>query len=239
MLTPPIRRLPRPRPPRGVSIVELMVGVTIGLFIVAGATLVTATQLGDNRRMLMGTQLQQDLRATLDIINRDLRRAGYWAAGFRQTWPQQGMAGLNNPYGGFTGSRSSIEYARSLDEPVRGGGRIGFDNGAIDSDEQIGFRLNTGAKTVEMLVGANNWQALTDANVMQVTQFDVAVVGQDVPAPCDAQCPAVGPNNCPLVVQVRTATVTITASAVHDPNVVRSASSNVRLRNDLVREACP
>ena len=34
----------------GLSIVELMVGLALGLFVVAGATVVATTQLGDNRR---------------------------------------------------------------------------------------------------------------------------------------------------------------------------------------------
>lgn len=61
---------------RGLSLVELLVGISVGLFVLAGATLLLSTQLGDNRRLLLETQLQQDLRATMDIITRELRRAG-------------------------------------------------------------------------------------------------------------------------------------------------------------------
>ena len=62
--TPP-SRIAR-RPPRGVSIVELMVGITIGLFILAAATVMLTSQLADNRRLLLEAQVQQDLRATAD-----------------------------------------------------------------------------------------------------------------------------------------------------------------------------
>ena len=64
----------------GLSLVELMVGVAVGLFVVAGATLVVSNQLGDNRRLMLETQIQQDLRAAADLIARDLRRSGYWAS---------------------------------------------------------------------------------------------------------------------------------------------------------------
>ena len=37
----------------GLSIVELMVGITISMFILAGATLVLTTQLDNNRRLLL------------------------------------------------------------------------------------------------------------------------------------------------------------------------------------------
>jgi type IV pilus assembly protein PilW len=38
---------------RGLSIVELMVGVAIGLFVVAGAAMLLSTQLSDNRQLLL------------------------------------------------------------------------------------------------------------------------------------------------------------------------------------------
>ena len=55
---------------RGMSLVELMVGITVGLFIVAAATTLMANQLSDNRKLLVETQIQQDLRASMDIITR-------------------------------------------------------------------------------------------------------------------------------------------------------------------------
>ena len=70
---------------RGLSLVELMVGVAVGLFVVAAAALMASGQLSDNRRLLLETQLQQDLRATVDIVTRELRRTGYWAS------PQSGV----------------------------------------------------------------------------------------------------------------------------------------------------
>ena len=68
----------------------MMVGIAIGLFIVAGAVALVATQLGENRRMLLETQVQQDLRAAADIITRELRRGGYIATPgeSRQSGPQ-------------------------------------------------------------------------------------------------------------------------------------------------------
>ncbi len=61
---------------RGLSLVELMVGIAVGLFIVAGTVTLATSQLSENRRVLLETQVQQDLRAAADIIARDLRRAG-------------------------------------------------------------------------------------------------------------------------------------------------------------------
>lgn len=235
-----MHRVRRPLVARGMSIVELMVGVTIGLFILASATMVASTQLADNRKMLLETQIQQDLRATADIVGRDLRRAAYWAESFRQIWPDTANAANANPYAALVVGSHSIVYDRSQDERQRWAGvgsPVGFDNNTVDGDERVGFQWNQTNKTVEMLVGANNWQALTDQNVVEITQFDVTLTRQNLPAPCGEQCPALGPGGCPLTLQVRNVSIVITARAVHDPTVQRSVQSDLRLRNDLV--GCP
>jgi len=232
------RSLAMLRRARGLSIVELMVGVAIGLFILAGATMVATTQLADNRRMLLENQVNQDLRAALDIITRDLRRTGYWGQTTSTVWSNDIGTTLDNPYGSFTATTTQIEYSRSQDERV---GRCPgeCDNGRVDNDERAGFRLSPSGATVDMLVSVGNWQALTDASVMKVTNFRIDLSGsQSVDVPCTDTCPAVGPTGCPIKLQVRNAVVTITAEAVHDPKVVRSAQSFVRLRNDVMEEVC-
>ena len=63
-----------------------MVGVAIGLFVVAAASMLVVTQLSDNRRLTLETQVQQDLRASADIITRELRRAGHWGKARDGVW---------------------------------------------------------------------------------------------------------------------------------------------------------
>lgn len=223
---------------RGASLVELMVGVTIGLFILAAATLVVTSQLGDNRRMLTDAQLQQDMRATVDIAVRDLRRAAYWAQAWNNVWAPSAAAALGNPYTALTATRNatmgdSIVYDRSLDE--EGGAQSGTDNSRVDDDERVGFRFNAAAGTVEMLVGGDTWQALTDASVMKVTQFDIILTSRALALACGTQCQR-GPNDCPMDLMVRDATIVMVAQAAHNANIQRSVRSDVRLRNDVLVE---
>lgn len=228
------------RPARGLSIVELMVGVAIGLFILAGATMVATTQLTDTRRMLLENQVNQDLRATMDIIVRDMRTAGHWSRAGYAVWSADVAQSLANPYRTLTSSTGQIEYARSQDGPFRFGGLPLRDNGVVDADEAVGFRRSNNGHAIEMQVSRGNWQALTDTGVMRITDFSIDMGSvQSVDAPCSAEaCPARGPNGCPLKLRVRNALVSITAQAVHDPSVVRSVQSSVRLRNDVLEEAC-
>ena len=62
---------------RGLSIVELMVGIAVGMFLVAGAVTMFVGNLTSSRQLLVEARVNQDLRATVDLISRDLRRAGY------------------------------------------------------------------------------------------------------------------------------------------------------------------
>jgi type IV pilus assembly protein PilW len=53
-----------------------MVGMAVGLLVVAVALVAMAQHLHENRRLLAQTRLLQDLRTVSDLILRDLRRAG-------------------------------------------------------------------------------------------------------------------------------------------------------------------
>ena len=215
----------------GLSMVELMVGVAVGLFVVASATVAVSNQLGDNRRLMLETQIQQDLRATADLIAKDLRRAGYWGAAEAGVWHAAAMAVTSNPYTELQGVVSGVAASG-----VQFGYSRGVENNALDdATERSGFRLNNGV--IQMYTGGA-WQALTDATTLRVTNFQVTLRSQDVDLACFNACP-VGAVACPPRQSVRDITVLIDGTAVHDANVRRSARSNVRLRNDVVTGACP
>lgn len=64
------------RTQRGLTLVELMVGMAIGLLITAIALLAMSQHLRENHRLLVETRLTQDLQAVMDLVSRDIRRAG-------------------------------------------------------------------------------------------------------------------------------------------------------------------
>jgi type IV pilus assembly protein PilW len=208
----------------GLSIVELMVGVAIGLFVVAAASLVVTTQLGDNRRLLLETQLQQDLRASADIITRELRRAGAWGAA------EEGLS-----YPGRTSNVSSSPFSTVT---VNGGNEVRFSyQRSVGNTGPYGFKLlDTGV--IRTLLGivdtGENWQDLTDGAVLNVTQFDVTEVATtSEPLTCPLECPGGGTDCWPTIVN-RTLRVVIGAQSRVDPTVTRTLTTFVRLRNDVV-----
>jgi prepilin peptidase dependent protein B len=224
-------RLAQRRSQRGLSMVELMVGVAIGLFVVAGATVAVSNQLSDNRRLMLETQIQQDVRAAADLIARDIRRAGYWGSAEAGIWNAGAVAVASNPYtplddvvSGTPASAVRFTYSRGAE-----------DNAINDASERSGFKLNNGV--IQMYVGGA-WQALTDGNTLRVTNFQVRLNDQDVNLQCLKDC-AGGGSACWPRQKVRDVTVDITGQAVYDAAVQRHARSKVRLRNDMVTGACP
>ena len=55
---------------------------------------------------------------------------------------------------------------------------------------------------------------------------------------CDQPCPA-GAASCGPTLQQRSLAVAITARATADSRVIRTLTSEVRLRNDAITGACP
>jgi type IV pilus assembly protein PilW len=221
-----------PRRQRGLSLVETMVGIALGLFIVAGAITVVVGQLTDNRRLLLDTQLQQDLRASADIITRELRRAGYTTQAQSGVWYPGTPQVQRNTFAAVTpvASNDPVTASETQYKYRRGPGAEG----------PYGFKLEN--NVIKTLQAGSGWQDLTDATTLKVTRFDVTIVdvrAQDdanppQPLPCPKLC-ADGTQACWPMLTVREMVVDINAEAVGNPSIQRSIRSTVRLRNDWVK----
>lgn len=212
--------------------VELLVGLAVGLFIAAAGVTLMAGNLRENRALMLESRLMQDLRTASDIITRDLRRAGYWAGAVAAVQVPVGTPAVANPYVAVSPSSAAsdaVSFAFSRDST---------ENQSLDSNEQFGFRLRRGV--IEMQLGSSNWQALTDANTVVVSEFRVTPTVQDIDlaGQCATACTAADAN-CPPHQLVRSLSVSIAARSSADPTVQRSLNSSVRLRNDSITGSCP
>ena len=217
---------------KGLSLVELLIGVTVGLFVVAAAGMLLSTHLTENRRLLLETQLQQDLRATADIISREIRRAGYWATAqdgvWRPTLPEPSV----NPFRNLivtAGTQGAIEYDYKRPDNATGPFKYRVHNGII--------KTQLASTTAE--------QDLTDSRVLYVDSVEITQTTSDtVRLSCPKACPVpatppVAPattiDYCWPLFGVSEFVVTITGHSVSDSSIERSVTSRVRLRNDQVQ----
>lgn len=72
-----ISRRPERRVARGFTLVELMVALVAGLIVSAAVLSFFLSSMKSNGEYVQSTRLTQELRNTLDLMTRDLRRAGY------------------------------------------------------------------------------------------------------------------------------------------------------------------
>ena len=211
------------RAQRGLSLVELMVGIAVGLVIVAAASLVMTSQMVENRRLLSETLVQQDLRAAGDIMAREMRRAG-------SDREFSVLAGMWQP-----GSPGTLR--NTLTTLSTGSTRIDFDyySGSGVVGGPFAFQLD--GVVLKTLLGIA-MQDLTDPNSMKVTGLTSSVstdASATIPLPCPTVCTGPDPTACWPNVIVRTVRVGVNAEAKSDANVKRTLGSTVLVRNDVVR----
>jgi type IV pilus assembly protein PilW len=229
---------------RGLSVVELLVGVAVGLLILGGASKVFVDYLVANRGMLVETRVNQDLRAAADLIVRDLRRASYWAdASSGMVAPAAASAPLN-PFRDITVSNQDLtagELLFSYDRPT-------------STSEPAGFRVRNGALEMKLgtSAGADNWQAVTDTGAVQI---DVALLNAPVLRTVDlfSTCPCIAKLACTAAdfavgatqyatrprLTVRQYTLRLSGFAPGNSSVRREIRETVRVRNDNACGVCP
>jgi len=220
------RRAPLNQRQRGLSLVELMVGITIGLFVVAAASLVVTSQLTDNRKLLLELQVQQDLRATADVIIRELRRAGGRQLAANGVWSEANPAAAN-PFG--TISVTTVASGNTLV-------RFDYERGINLPPLGFGYEKSTSTGNVGVIQSyiGNTPQDLTDKSTMDVTTFIVKPLAPEIKEiiPCPNTCPSGNFDSCWPKLNVRAYEVLIGARARADANIRRELRSIVRLRND-------
>jgi prepilin peptidase dependent protein B len=231
---------------QGFSLIELMVGIAVGMIVVAGASLMMTSQLADHRRLMLETQVQQDLRAVADLILRDLRRAGSRALPQNGLWSADSVSVTPNVYAEVSlgaqeeGSVLEYSYSRHKNRTQTDATPIADseDDALSSSTERFGFKIEDGG-ILKFRLG-DRWQPLTDKHVLVVTAFNIALHEQQLVLDdlCGTACPA-GSANCPPSQTLRRCDISLTGHAVHDAQVQRTIKVTSRIRNDQITGSCP
>lgn len=242
---------------RGISVIELLIGVAVGLFILSGALMLFGNYINNNRRLVLETQVNQEMRAAADLIARDLRRAGYWGDSTASVISTSAAtAAASSPYAAAypaaSSASSAITYSYSNYAPPSHP-TPNPENNTLDSTENYGFRLNSGV--LQFQNGSSNWQAITDSNSLTVSNFTVTPVHQCVPlqqyctggssSTCGActvdattGCPTAACATCPFI-KVRSYNIALQGTSTTDATVTRSIQETVRVRNEELLGSCP
>jgi prepilin peptidase dependent protein B len=168
-------------PSSGFNLIELMIGLAVGLIIVTAAISVFFTSMrgmADNTKLV---RLNQDMRAMMDIMVRDIRRAG-----FVTSKPEYFSDLKDNPYFDSVSSGHTTDitlvnnntcilyaYNRDDDRPSKikdehehedeEKERLGFRVIARDDGSQM-LQMRTSGETNENC-GGDDWETITEPEV--------------------------------------------------------------------------
>ncbi len=182
------------RPQAGMSLIELMISILLGLIVMAGVLQIFGSTLKGNQYIIASARLNQELDGAMKVMTSELRRAGYSPAWTTFGWGGGGRTGgtvVNNHHFGAL-------HIPALDCLLYGYDRN--DNGTIDTSERNGFRLNdngsismrkscdpdseTGAGAADNssacytdCASAGSWESITDPDVVEVTALRFEVQG--------------------------------------------------------------
>lgn len=217
-----------------MTLVELLVGMAIGLFLVAGSGSLMLGQLNEHRRLLLETQVQQDLRAISVLIRREAATAGSWGEPAWAAWSSRHRKGRTNPYAHVEtsedGSHLSFAASRSA---TRGDGD---ENHVLDDADRKSFRWRGG--TLEFRTDGGRFQPLNDPGSVRIQRFEARIetARQALEDLCPKACE--GWENCPPQRVSRVLLVHVEAQAAKDPHIHKSWDWQGSLDTDVLEGEC-
>lgn len=210
---------------KGLSLIELMLSITLGLFLVLGLSTFMVNNMNFNATATRTVRLNDEMRAVMDFMANDIRRAGYWGAASSAI----GSTAVN-PFSTINTGTGCLLYSYDYDQ-----------NGSLTqtnsiTDERFGFLLNTSNGSILMrdptslnapscsssgiaaAISGKDWIPITDPNEISVDALNFTVVST--------------PSSTNLHVQIRTVQVIFSASLKKDSSVKQTLRETIAIRND-------
>lgn len=221
----------------GFSLMEMMVAMTIGLIASGAMIALMSSSLWNTARIVKMNKLAEDLRTTVQMMSRDVRRSSYTANAVYcfgnpecSTLGSVGSAGSVLLPGDVTINDDSNCITFNLDRDHDGDATEddagGFRRVEVDGVGQIETWI--GDASPDCAASDADWAALTDADQINITAF---TVNDD--QSYNEVLLADGDGN-PLTSQrVRRILMTVDAELVNDDSITRTIETTIKVRNNL------
>lgn len=197
---------------KGLSIVELMITITLGLLLMAALTAVFSNTLGVNSRSLKLSQLHEEATAVMDLMIGELRRTGYRGDAAELVFdPANASTDFNNTVvvSQFGGEEANSCILFSYDEDADG-----VHDGAA---ENFGFRVRDNQiqrRQASAGCDGGGWQNVTSAAMILVNDLDFTLTEQMID-----------------LVNEQRVTVVMEVAMPADTDITRTMTSEVVIRN--------
>ncbi len=204
---------------KGLTLIEMMIALLLSLLVTAMVISMFSSSIGGHAQAIQTLRLNQDMRIAMDMIVRDIRRAGYWSGATVASNAHASHIGSTLPIGIFdyqTGTDNCVLVSYDHDDDDTTSNNRVFGYRLLDSGT-----LQTVSQDVASVVDCTSptaWQALLDDNTVQVSELTFTTY----PA---AASFAASPN--------KTVTITLDASSLLDNKVRTVIIEEVRVRNEF------
>jgi type IV pilus assembly protein PilW len=208
---------------KGLTLIELMIAMLLSILVTGMIISMFTSSIGGHAQAIRTMRLNQDMRIAMDMMVRDIRRAGYWSGTNVASNPHATALSGSLPIGIFDfGVGTDNCVIVSYDEDI---------DGSTAAEEFFGFRLNgndleslnsTSAAVANPTCASafsNGWNDLLDSNTVRVNTLSFTRY------PLTAASFAASPN--------KTVTITLDASSLLDTNIRTVIIEEVRVRNEF------
>ncbi len=210
----------------GYTLIELMIAMAIGLLLVAAVITLYVSMSGSNMDYLKSVRLNHELRSTMALMVRDIRRAGH-----NQDAAIESIAASSiNPFSNSAVGASTVAPTvltvtgtSTVDKTVA----FSYDDDDDANIDTYGYRLNvvSDVGTIQYCsddstttgTACSSWQALTDSDLIDV---DVLEFDEDTI------------NVAAGTFIIRRVTITMTGKLINDTDFTKTISEVVKIRND-------
>lgn len=137
----------------------LLVGLSVGLVVLAAGSSLLANHLRAHRLALQDSHLHHDVRSAMDWMARELRKAQYSARAWQTRSPEKCTDPFCDGPEDFSIDADKLQFSHDRNH-----------NGLQDPNECMGFRVSGQALQVKRSCsGTGDWQAITHKDHVVVT----------------------------------------------------------------------
>jgi len=209
--------------PAGFTLIELMVAMVVGLIVAAIAMSMYVSLIRANATSIQVTRLTQSLQGALDVMERDIRRAGYTCNAL-----EHAISATSSPNTFTIADLGQVSAASPLlfgcihiryDDPVST-----CPSSGLAPVASIGYRFNAASGAIDVTTNgapcdstsATDWSSITNNGSTNVTNLSFAIT------------PSSGKNT----EGQRRITISITGNSKQKSTLDMTLQRDVRLRND-------
>jgi Tfp pilus assembly protein PilV len=207
----------------GVTLIEAMISLALSLIVTASMVALMGNSMGSATRIIQMSKLTDELRNSMSMMSRDIRRANYSANSiYCYANSNCGADGSATQYADINVTDGSC-FIFGLDRD--------WDGDASNDDAGAFRRVTSGSiGVIEMWVGGsspacattgNDWVAITDPDIVDITVFTISNAG------------SFEQSLATLTKRTRQIQMQVGGRLIMDNTIDRTIEDTIKVRNDF------